>query len=251
MPFFALRAGQKTSPRPLLAILKEAHDDLVKAAQKDRQTREESGAPIDGDALSEPSPWVDRPELADVRVSFRAVSHETYLEAVLRVSEAYKQISSDERGDLKSMLAGSASLQSAMADFVSRAVATVEGLEDEAGPYTLGSDKGLSLADIQTLQGCGLLGDLYAASKRYQELDAEGKKHCGLQVQRTLVTSSVPGAQGSGELLEGATVGHPGGQAQSTSTTHAQGDTSSGTTGYLPPSISTTPLAKEKAGWTV
>jgi hypothetical protein len=250
MPFFALRAGQKTSPRPLLAILKEAHDDLVKAAQKDRQTREESGAPIDGDALSEPSPWIDRPELADVRVSFRAVSHETYLEAVLRVSEAYKQISTDDRGDLKSMLAGSASLQSAMADFVTRAVATIEGLEDEAGPYTLGSDKGLSMADIQTLQGCGLLGDLYAASKRYQELDAEGKKHCGLQVQRTLVTSSAHDAQGSGEPCEGATVGQAGGAVQSMSTTHAQDDILSVTGGYQRPSISTTPLTTEKAGWT-
>jgi hypothetical protein len=250
MPFFALRAGQKTSPRPLLAILKEAHDDLVKAAQKDRQTREESGAPIDGDALSEPSPWVDRPELADVRVSFRAVSHETYLEAVLRVSEAYKQISTDNRGDLKSMLAGSASLQSAMADFVSRAVATVDGLEDEAGPYTLGSDKGLSLADVQTLQGCGLLGDLYAASKRYQELDAEGKKHCGLHQQRTLVISSAPDAQASGGPCEAATVEHPGGAVQTTSTTHAQEDILYVTGGYQRPSISTTALAKEEAGWT-
>jgi hypothetical protein len=250
VPFFALRAGQKTSPRPLMAILKEAHDDLVKAAQKDRQTREESGAPIDGDALSEPPPWVDRPELADVKVSFRAVSHETYLEAVLRVSEAYKQISSDDRGDLKSMLFSSVALQSAMADFVSRAVATVEGLEDESGPYVLGSDKGLNTADIQTLQGCGLLGDLYAASKRYQELDADGKKRCGLQVRQTLVTSSAQNAQGSGEPSEDATVGHPGGAVQSTSTTHAQGATSSGTTGYLPPSISTTALTTEKAGWT-
>lgn len=250
MPFFALRAGQKTSPRPLLAILKEAHDDLVKAAQKDRQTREESGAPIDGDALSEPSPWIDRPELADVLVSFRAVSHETYLEAVLRVSEAYKQISSDDRGDLKSMLSGSASLQSAMADFVSRAVATVEGLEDESGPYTLGSDKGLSMADIQTLQGCGLLGDLYAASKRYQELDAEGKKHCGLHQRQTLATSSAPDAQDNGVPSEGATVGHPGGQAQSTSTTPAPDDILYVTGGYQRPSISTTPLGTEKAGWT-
>ena len=250
MPFFALRAGQKTSPRPLLGILKEAHDDLVKAAEKDRQTREEAGAPIDGDALSPPSPWVDRPELADVLVSFRAVSHETYLEAVLRVSEAYKQISSDDRGDLKSMLAGSASLQSAMASFVSRAVATVEGLEDEAGPYVLGSEKGLTLSDVETLKSCGLLGDLYAASKRYQELDAEGKKHCGLHRQRILESSSAQNAQGSGAPSEAATVGQAGGQAQTTSTTHAQDGISSGTTGYLPPLISTTPLGMEKAGWT-
>ena len=183
-------------------------------------------------------------------VSFRAVSHETYLEAVLRVSEAYKQISSDDRGDLKSMLAGSASLQAAMADFVSRAVTTVEGLEDEAGPYTLGSDKGLSLNDLDTLKGCGLLGDLYAASKRYQELDAEGKKRCGLHRQPTLGSSSAQNAQDSGAPSEAATVELVGGAAQTTSTTHAQGGISSGTTGYLPPSISTTPLGTEKAGWT-
>jgi len=250
MPFFALRAGQKTSPRPLLAILKEAHDDLVKAAQKDRQTREESGAPIDGDALSEPSPWIDRPELVDVLVSFRAVSHETYLEAVLRVSEAYKQISSDDRGDLKSMLFSSVALQSAMADFVTRAVATVEGLEDEAGPYVLGSEKGLTLSDIETLKGCGLLGDLYAASKRYQELDAEGKKHCGLLRQQTLVTSSAQNALDNGAPSVDATVEHPGGAAQITSTTPAQGDILYVTGGYQPPSISTTALGTEKAGWT-
>ena len=250
MPFFALRAGQKTSPRPLLGILKEAHDDLVKAAEKDRQTREEAGAPIDGDALSPPSPWVDRPELADVLVSFRAVSHETYLEAVLRVSEAYKEISSDDRGDLKSMLAGSASLQSAMASFVSKAVATVEGLEDESGLYVLGSEKGLTLSDVETLKSCGLLGDLYAASKRYQELDAEGKKHCGLHRQRILESSSAQSAQDNGAPSEGATVEQAGGAAQTTSTTPAPGGTSSSTTGYLPPSISTTPLAREKAGWT-
>lgn len=250
MPFFALRAGQKTSPRPLLAILKEAHSDLVKAAEKDRQTREEAGAPIDGDALSAPSPWVDRPELADVMVSFRAVSHETYLEAVLRVSEAYKQISSDDRGDLKSMLAGSASLQAAMASFVSRAVATVEGLEDEAGPYVLGSEKGLTLSDVETLKGCGLLGDLYAASKRYQELDAEGKKHCGLQVRQTLESSSAASAQGSGAPSEAVTVEQAGGAAQTTSTTHAPDDILYVTGGYQPPSISTTPLTTEKAGWT-
>jgi hypothetical protein len=250
MPFFALRAGQKTSPRPLLGILKEAHDDLVKAAQKDKQTREEAGAPIDGDALSEPSPWAHRPELADMMVSFRAVSHETYLEAVLRVSEAYKQISSDDRGDLKSMLVGSASLQSAMADFVSRAVATVDGFEDESGPYTLGGDKGLSLADIQTLQGCGLLGDLYAASKRYQELDAEGKKHCGLRQRQILVTSSVPNAQASGAPFVDATAEQAGGVVRTTSTTHAQDDILYVTGGYQQPSISTTPLAKEEAGWT-
>lgn len=250
MPFFALRAGQKTSPRPLLGILKEAHDDLVKAAEKDRQTREEAGAPIDGDALSPPSPWVDRPELADVLVSFRAVSHETYLEAVLRVSEAYKQISSDDRGDLKSMLTGSASLQSAMASFVSKAVATVEGLEDEAGAYVLGSEKGLTLSDVETLKSCGLLGDLYAASKRYQELDAEGKKHCGLQVQRISESSSAQNVQGSGAPSVGATVEQAGGQAQTTSTTHAPDDILYVTGGYRPPSISTTPLAKEKAGWT-
>lgn len=250
MPFFALRAGQKTSPRPLLAILKEAHDDLVKAAEKDRQTREEAGAPIDGDALQPPSPWVDRPELADVMVSFRAVSHETYLEAVLRVSEAYKQISSDDRGDLKSMLAGSASLQAAMADFVSRAVATVEGLEDEAGPYALGGDKGLSLNDLDTLKGCGLLGDLYAASKRYQELDAEGKKRCGLHQQPTSGSSSAQNVQDSGAPSEAATVEQAGGAAQTTSTTHAPDDILYVTGGYQRPSISTTPLGTEKAGWT-
>ena len=250
MPFFALRAGQKTSPRPLLGILREAHDDLVKAAEKDRQTREEAGAPIDGDALSPPSPWVDRPELADVMVSFRAVSHETYLEAVLRVSEAYKQISSDDRGDLKSMLAVSASLQSAMASFVSKAVATVEGLEDEAGPYVLGSEKGLTLSDVETLKSCGLLGDLYAASKRYQELNAEGKKHCGLHRQQTLESSSAQSAQGSGAPSEGATVGQAGGAAQTTSTTPAPDDILYVTGGYQRPSISTTPLAREKAGWT-
>ena len=137
-----------------------------------------------------------------------------------------------------------------MADFVSRAVATIEGLEDESGPYTLGSDKGLSMADIQTLQGCGLLGDLYAASKRYQELDAEEKKHCGLHQRQTLVTSSAPGAQDNGVPSGDATVGHPGGQAQSTSTTHAPDDILYVTGGYQRPSISTTPLAKEKAGWT-
>jgi hypothetical protein len=166
------------------------------------------------------------------------------------VSEAYKQISSDDRGDLKSMLAGSASLQSAMASFVSRAVATVEGLEDEAGPYTLGSEKGLTLSDIETLKGCGLLGDLYAASKRYQELDAEGKKRCGLQVRQTLESSSVTNAQDNGGQSEAATVEQAGGAAQTTSTIHAPDDILYVTGGYQRPSISTTPLTTEKAGWT-
>jgi hypothetical protein len=141
-------------------------------------------------------------------------------------------------------------LQSAMASFVSKAVATVEGLEDEAGAYVLGSEKSLTLSDVETLKSCGLLGDLYAASKRYQELDAEGKKHCGLQVQRISESSSAQNVQGSGAPSVGATVEQAGGQAQTTSTTHAPDDILYVTGGYRPPSISTTPLAKEKAGWT-
>jgi hypothetical protein len=148
------------------------------------------------------------------------------------------------------MLAGSASLQAAMADLESRAVAMVEGLEDENGPYTLGSDKDITLNDLDTLRGCGLLGDLYAASKRYQELDAEGKKHCGLQVRQTLESSSAQSAQGSGAPSEAATVEQAGGAAQTTSTTPAPDDILYVTGGYQRPSISTTPLTTEKAGWT-
>ena len=249
MPFFALRAGQTTSPRPLVSILREAHQDLVEAAQRDRRTREDAGAPIDDDAIAEPAPWVDRPELDGVEIAFRAVSHEAYLEAVLRVSEAFRGMQTEGR-DLKALLGGSAALQAAMADFVSRAVASVSGLEDEQGPYTLGGDKGLTLNDIETLKGCGLLGDVYAAAKRYQELGASEKKVCGLRQQPTSQTSNATNAQSSGVQSEAATVVQLGGPAQSTSTTPAHDDILYVTGGYQQPSISTTPLAKEEAGWT-
>jgi len=148
------------------------------------------------------------------------------------------------------MLASSSALQSAMADFVSKAVASVEGFEDEDGPYTLGSQRGLTLNDIETIKAAGILGDLYAAAKRYQELDAAGKKHCGLRQQPTCQTSNATSAQDNGEPLEDATGGQLGGQEQSMSTTPAQGDILYVTGGYQRPSISTTPREVEKVGWT-
>lgn len=248
MPFFALRAGQTSSRRPLVNILKEAHQDLVEAARKDRQTREDAGAPVDDDALREPAPWVDRPELGGVEVAFRAVSHEAYLEAVLRVSEAFRGMQVDGH-DLKALVGNSAALQAAMADFVARAVVSVSGLEDEAGPYTLGGDKGLTLNDIETLKGCGLLGDIYAAAKRFQELSASEKKVCGLRQQPTFQNSNAINAQPSGAPCEGVTVVHLGGQGQNISTTPAQDDILYVTGGSQPQSRYTILREKAELGW--
>lgn len=248
MPFFALRAGQTTTPRSLVAILKEAHQDLVEAAQRDRKAREDAGAPIDADAMQEPAPWVDRPELADVMVAFRAVSHEAYLEAVLRVGEAYREMSGEGK-DLKAIVSGSAAIQSAMGDFVSRAVVSVSGLEDEDGPYTLGGEKGLSLNDIQTIQASGLLGDIYAAAKRYQELSAAEKKHCGLRQLGIYTSSNAIAAQSNGEQSEDATVVLSGGEAQNTSMTHAPEGISYVTAGSEPQSRYTMLREKGGLGW--
>jgi hypothetical protein len=250
MPFFALRAGQTTSPRPLLGILREAHEDLVAASEADQRTRAEAGAPQDDDALRPPAPWVDRPELADVVVAFRAVSHEQYLEAVLRVSEAYRGLSqADKEEGLKGMLAGSVALQAAMADFVQAAVATVGGLEDEQGPYTLGSERGLSLSDINAIKASGLLGDLYAAAKRYQELSASEKKHCGLRGQPISGSLSATAAQSSGDKSVAATVVQLGGREQSTSTTPAHDDILYVTAGSPQHSRYTILQEKAELGW--
>ena len=250
MPFFALRAGQTTSPRPLLGILKEAHQDLVAAAEADQKIREEAGAPLDADALRAPAPWVDRPELADVVVSFKAVSHEQYLEAVLRVSEAYRGLSQADKEDgLKGMLAGSVALSQAMADFVQAAVATVGGLEDEQGPYTLGGERGLILSDINAIKASGLLGDLYAAAKRYQELGASEKKLCGLRQQPISGNLSATDAQSSGDKSAAATVVQLGGREQSISTTPAQDDILYVTGGSPQQSRYTILREKAELGW--
>lgn len=177
MGFFALRAGAKSSPRSLTGILKSAHDAAVKAAERDLAERQSAGAPDDG--VTVPSAFQARPELDAIKITIKAVPHADYLSCVLRVADAARGMDGE---NLQSMLTASTELAAAMADFVSLAVASVDGLEDEQGPYVLGGDA-LSADDVATLAACGLLGDVYAAAKFMQELGPDEKKHCGLPAQ--------------------------------------------------------------------
>ena len=171
-----------------------------------------------------------RPELHEVLVRLRAVARGTRLRLLMELESLRVR---DEDGD-EEKIGVLLEQDRLMADFVRVSVAEVMGLRDDWDePIQIGQTataerahgaRNLNDHEIEVLISAGLLDEVFACAKRFQELPAPEKKTYGMRARSTSEPSGATDAPCPTADVEGATVERPGptSQAPSTSTTPAR-----------------------------